>query len=42
MMVGVTKWKYSQSAIDERQDSCDFYGDPSDDCKNEAWFIRSS
>ena len=41
MMIGVTKWKYSQSAIDERQDACDFYGDPSDFCKNEAWFIRT-
>ena len=40
MMVGVTKWKYSQTAIDERQADCDYYGDPSDNCKNEAWFIR--
>ena len=40
MMIGVSKWKYSQSAIDERQDACDYYGDPSDRCKNEAWFIR--
>ena len=40
MMVGVTKWKYSQSAIDERQGDCEYYGDPSDQCKNEAWFIR--
>ena len=39
-MIGVSKWRYSQSAIDERQDDCDYYGDPSDDCKNEAWFIR--
>ena len=39
-MVGVTKWKYSQAAIDERQDMCDHYGDPSEKCKNEAWFIR--
>ena len=39
-MVGVTKWKYSQTAIDERQADCDYYGDPSDNCKNEAWFIR--
>ena len=23
LMVGVTKWKYSQAAIDERQDMCD-------------------
>ena len=34
MMIGVSKWKYSQSAIAERQDDCDFYGDPSEDCKN--------
>ena len=46
-MIGVSKWKYSQSAIDERQDACRapltkgrMHGDPSDDCKNEAWFIR--
>ena len=40
MMVGVTKWSYKQSEIDERQDNCDYYGDPSDMCKNEAWFMR--
>ena len=40
MMIGVSKWKYSQSAIDERQDACNDFGDPSDFCKNEAWFIR--
>ena len=40
MMVGVTKWSYKQSAIDERQDNCDYYGDPSEMCKNEAWFMR--
>ena len=40
MMIGVTKWKYSQAAIDERQADCDYYGDPSEDCRNEAWFMR--
>merc|ERR1711971_46079 len=40
MMVGVTKWPYDQASIDKRKNDCDFYGDPSDDCKNEAWFIR--
>ena len=40
MMVGVTKWKYDQYSIDQRQADCDFYGDPSDNCKNEAWFMR--
>ena len=25
MMIGVSKWKYSQSAIDKRQDACDYY-----------------
>ena len=39
-MVGVTKWPYDQASIDKRKNDCDFYGDPSDDCKNEAWFIR--
>ena len=40
MMIGVSKWKYSQTAIDERQAECDYYGDPSDQCHNEAWFVR--
>ena len=40
MMVGVTKWPYDQFHIDQRQADCDYYGDPSDNCKNEAWFIR--
>ena len=40
MMVGVSKWKYSQAAIDDRQKACDYYGDPSEECKNEAWFTR--
>ena len=41
MMIGVTKWPYDQASIDDRQDDCDYYGDPSAQCKNEAWFIRS-
>ena len=40
MMVGVTKWPYDQASIDRRQADCDHYGDPSEFCKNEAWFIR--
>ena len=40
MMVGVSKWPYDQYNIDRRQQDCDYYGDPSDKCKNEAWFIR--
>jgi len=40
MVIGVSKWKYSQEAIDQRQDECDHFGDPSDGCKNEAWFMR--
>ena len=40
MMVGVTKWSYKQSEIDARNDDCDYYEDPSENCKNEAWFIR--
>ena len=39
-MVGVTKWPYDQFHIDQRQADCEFYGDPSDQCHNEAWFIR--
>ena len=39
-MIGVTKWPYDQASIDKRQNDCDYFGDPSDDCKNEAWFIR--
>ena len=44
-MIGVSKWKYSQSAIDERQDACNYYNIMEmemDDCKNEAWFIREA
>ena len=40
MMIGVSKWKYSQSVIEERQNDCMGYGDPSDYCRNEAWFIK--
>ena len=40
MMIGVTKWPYDQDSIDDRQGVCDHYGDPSDQCKNEKWFIR--
>ena len=40
MMVGVSKWPYDQASIDKRQADCDYYGDPSEYCKNEAWFIR--
>ena len=41
MMVGVTKWPYDQASINKRQADCDHYGNPSDKCHNEAWFIRS-
>ena len=34
---GVSKWKFSQEAINERNQTCQFYPD---DCKDEAWFIR--
>jgi energy-coupling factor transporter ATP-binding protein EcfA2 len=40
MIIGVSKWPYSQYDIDKRQDDCDHYGDPSENCKNEAWFMR--
>ena len=39
-MVGVSKWPYDQASIDKRQNDCNDFGDPSDFCKNEAWFIR--
>ena len=39
-MIGVSKWPYDQHSIDERQEQCDHFGDPSDQCKNENWFIR--
>ena len=39
-MVGVMKWKYDQYSIDQRKQDCDFYGESSDMCKNEAWFMR--
>ena len=34
---GVSKWKFSQDAINERNETCQFYPD---DCKDEAWFTR--
>ena len=40
MMVGVTKWPYDQASIDRRQGDCDYYGEDSANCHNEAWFIR--
>ena len=26
MIIGVSKWKYSQEAIDEREEACEHYG----------------
>ena len=40
MMVGVSKWPYDQASIDKRQADCDYYGEYSEYCKNEAWFMR--
>jgi len=37
MMVGVTKWSYEQSAIDKRNETCEYYPE---DCRDELWFIR--
>ena len=35
--LGVSKWKFSQEAINERNETCQYYPD---DCKDEAWFTR--
>jgi len=40
LVIGVTKWSFSQSAIDERQGACDQYGEDSEQCHNENWFKR--
>ena len=40
LVIGVTKWSFSQSAIDERQGACDQYGEDSEQCHNEDWFKR--
>merc|ERR1712227_20663 len=40
VVVAVTKWPYDQASIDYRQSVCDLYGDPSDFCHNEDWFMR--
>ena len=40
MMVGVTKWSYAQDEIDGRNENCEIYGEASEKCKNEAWFMR--
>merc|ERR1719481_1336912 len=42
IVIGVTKWSYSQSAIDERQEACDQFGEDSEQCHNEAWFQREA
>ena len=39
-LVGLDDGGGQQAAIDERQPKCDFYGDPSEYCKNEDWFKR--
>ena len=41
MIIGVTKWPFDQHSIDERQEQCDHFGDPSDQCKNEDWLKRN-
>jgi len=40
IVIGVTKWSYSQAAIDERQEACDVNGEDSEECHNEDWFKR--
>jgi len=40
LVIGVTKWSFSQSAIDDRQGACDQYGEDSEQCHNEDWFKR--
>ena len=37
MIVGVSKWSYSQAAIDSRNQTCTNYPDK---CQDEQWFIR--
>jgi len=39
MIVGVSKWHYDSDAIKRNRD-CEFYGEESDYCHNEAWLIR--
>ena len=34
------QWSYKQHDVDRRQADCAYFGDLSDNCKNEAWFIR--
>jgi len=40
LVIGVTKWSFSQSTIDDRQGACDQYGEDSEQCHNEDWFKR--
>ena len=40
MMIGVTKWKYSQDAIDEREENCEEVGADSLYCESEENFIK--
>jgi len=41
MMIGVTKWEYSQYAIDQREKNCDKYGEDSEFCISEGKFIKT-
>jgi len=40
IVIGVTKWSFSQAAIDERQEACDLNGEDSEECHDESWFKR--
>ena len=37
LIIGVSKWSYSQAMVDLRKENCEFYPD---DCRDEAWFKR--
>ena len=38
VVIGVSKWEYSQAAIDDRQEICEYYPQ---DCRDEVWFINA-
>ena len=37
VVIGVSKWKYSQARIEERRENCEHYPEY---CRDEEWFVR--
>ena len=42
IMVGVSKWHFDSSSVNKRTSDCEVYGENSNNCKNEAWFMAEA